>query len=395
VNPLTSITAPFSDLKVLGLQADEAACGHYRVRFPLEYLKRGGAEVEIRSDLNQTLLGKYDIILAQRQHDPNILDLLLQAKWMGKTIIYEIDDNVHRIHPTSCVFGVYKPGSETLHSIAKFMRNCDGLFTTSAVLGSQYAEYNQRVWVINNYIDYGYRDWETPITRDERLKDKVVIGWAGSITHQDDYAPLQGVLAKVLNKYDNVAFALVSAYMTMDIFVKELGLPEEKVVRLEPCDFPEFPKLPAQFDIGLVPLIDTGFNRAKSWLKPLEYGARGVPYIASALAPYISLHQETNGVGGYLCNTPQEWESALCRLVEDEAERKQRSAAILDTVRTHYSMEANAWRWAQAMRECRDMKIYQPQAERKIVVQEKPGRNEPCPCGSGKKYKKCHEGSWG
>jgi len=24
------------------------------------------------------------------------------------------------------------------------------------------------------------------------------------------------------------------------------------------------------------------------------------------------------------------------------------------------------------------------------VVDEKPGRNEPCWCGSGKKYKKCH-----
>ncbi|MDZ7344521.1 MAG: SEC-C metal-binding domain-containing protein, partial [candidate division KSB1 bacterium] len=25
-----------------------------------------------------------------------------------------------------------------------------------------------------------------------------------------------------------------------------------------------------------------------------------------------------------------------------------------------------------------------------VVVQEKIGRNDPCPCGSGKKYKKCH-----
>ncbi len=25
-----------------------------------------------------------------------------------------------------------------------------------------------------------------------------------------------------------------------------------------------------------------------------------------------------------------------------------------------------------------------------IVVEDKPGRNDPCPCGSGKKYKKCH-----
>ena len=25
-----------------------------------------------------------------------------------------------------------------------------------------------------------------------------------------------------------------------------------------------------------------------------------------------------------------------------------------------------------------------------VKVEEEPGRNEPCPCGSGKKYKKCH-----
>jgi hypothetical protein len=24
------------------------------------------------------------------------------------------------------------------------------------------------------------------------------------------------------------------------------------------------------------------------------------------------------------------------------------------------------------------------------MEQQKPGRNDPCPCGSGKKYKKCH-----
>jgi uncharacterized protein YecA (UPF0149 family) len=25
-----------------------------------------------------------------------------------------------------------------------------------------------------------------------------------------------------------------------------------------------------------------------------------------------------------------------------------------------------------------------------VVAADKVGRNEPCPCGSGKKYKKCH-----
>ena len=25
-----------------------------------------------------------------------------------------------------------------------------------------------------------------------------------------------------------------------------------------------------------------------------------------------------------------------------------------------------------------------------VTVKKEPGRNDPCPCGSGKKYKKCH-----
>jgi preprotein translocase subunit SecA len=36
----------------------------------------------------------------------------------------------------------------------------------------------------------------------------------------------------------------------------------------------------------------------------------------------------------------------------------------------------------------------QPQQERRVVepirVEKKVGRNDPCPCGSGKKYKNCH-----
>ncbi|MBN2566267.1 MAG: SEC-C domain-containing protein, partial [Candidatus Eisenbacteria bacterium] len=31
-----------------------------------------------------------------------------------------------------------------------------------------------------------------------------------------------------------------------------------------------------------------------------------------------------------------------------------------------------------------------PVAVKQRVVVEKVGRNDPCPCGSGKKYKKCH-----
>ena len=32
----------------------------------------------------------------------------------------------------------------------------------------------------------------------------------------------------------------------------------------------------------------------------------------------------------------------------------------------------------------------QPEGVQQVVRGDKVGRNDPCPCGSGKKYKKCH-----
>jgi uncharacterized protein YchJ len=395
VDIVKTLTQPFSDISVYAIQADAAACGHYRVVYPMEFLRRGGARVTIGSVIGLRELEPYDIVMAQRQHAPNILQLLKEARYMGKTLVYEIDDNVHRVHPNSPAFSAYRPGGEAVHGVQKFMEQCDGLFTSSAELASQYAGFNKRTWVLQNCIDFGLRDWETPVERHPDLKDKLVIGWAGSITHQDDWAPLKGVIGPILKKYPHTMFCIVSAYQTMDIFLEKLDLPADRVVRLEPVDFAEYPKLPAQFDIGLVPVVNTDFNRAKSDLKPLEYGARHVPYVASKLAPYVRLHQETGGQGGYIADNQEQWITAISRLVEDDADRKSKAEFMFDYAKNQRSGANNAWRWAEAFRDVKAARTYQPLLEQKYVVNEKPGRNSPCNCGSGTKYKKCCYPAWG
>lgn len=396
---LKSMTRPFADLSIYAIQADAAACGHYRVVYPMEYLARGGANVAIVGSngvgLGLRELQGYDIVIAQRQHADHVLQLLKEARFLGKTLVYEIDDNVHRVHPNSPAFTAYKPGGEAVHGVQKFIENCDGLFTSSAELASQYSGFSKRTWVLQNCIDFGIRDWETPVERPDSLKNKLVIGWAGSITHQDDYAPLKNVIKPILMKYPHTVFCIVSAYSTMDIFLRELDLPPDRVVRLEPVDFDKYPALPAHFDIGLVPVVNTPFNRAKSDLKPIEYGARHVPYVASKLAPYVRLHQETNGQGGYIADSQEEWIHSISRLVEDEEDRKSKAEFMFEYVKNERSGAVNAWRWAEALREVKAARQYTPDLEQKYVVREKPGRNELCPCGSGSKYKKCCSPAWG
>ena len=46
--------------------------------------------------------------------------------------------------------------------------------------------------------------------------------------------------------------------------------------------------------------------------------------------------------------------------------------------------------WNDVLSEERRIEIYNEyRRSRTVHVDKKPGRNEPCPCGSGKKYKNC------
>lgn len=55
----------------------------------------------------------------------------------------------------------------------------------------------------------------------------------------------------------------------------------------------------------------------------------------------------------------------------------------------HLEAIRQKWPPEQAASVLRDTQVANPAAE-PARVQAAPGRNEPCPCGSGKKYKRCH-----
>lgn len=58
-----------------------------------------------------------------------------------------------------------------------------------------------------------------------------------------------------------------------------------------------------RLSVGVAPLVDDRFNRSKSWIKPLEYGALGIPCVASDVAPYRALFDD--GFPVDLCDDPR------------------------------------------------------------------------------------------
>jgi glycosyltransferase involved in cell wall biosynthesis len=101
----------------------------------------------------------------------------------------------------------------------------------------------------------------------------------------------------------------------------------------------EFEDLDA-FDIGLMPMPDTPWTRGKEALKALQYGAAGMPTVASWTPTNEGILGE--GDGALLCRSNDEWLGALERLLDDAGFRQALGARARRRVEADYSLDAMA-----------------------------------------------------
>jgi glycosyltransferase involved in cell wall biosynthesis len=140
--------------------------------------------------------------------------------------------------------------------------------------------------------------------------------------HPDAVRILAGWLPEWLKDNPDVDFMAIGDLELGD----KLGIPRphlrDRPRRLaKPVfDFPDLPRVLPEIDIGLVPLELSTFNEAKSCLKGLEYGACGIPFVASSTGEYVRLVAEAPV--GLLADTPEEWRHALDLLVSDKETRR-------------------------------------------------------------------------
>ena len=88
---------------------------------------------------------------------------------------------------------------------------------------------------------------------------------------------------------------------------------EERYRRQPLVQYRELADHVATFDVGIAPLDDIPFNRARSSVKVKEYAAAGVPWLASPIGPYRELGEKQ---GGRLV-VDDRWHEELQRLILD------------------------------------------------------------------------------
>jgi glycosyltransferase involved in cell wall biosynthesis len=94
------------------------------------------------------------------------------------------------------------------------------------------------------------------------------------------------------------------------------------------------------FDVGIMPLPDTPFERGKCAYKLLQYFACGRPAVASPVGVNSQVVQ--HAVNGFLASTPDEWTDALTLLRINGTLRRHMGILGREKVERYYSLEKTA-----------------------------------------------------
>jgi hypothetical protein len=173
----------------------------------------------------------------------------------------------------------------------------------------RYARHGRGIVLWNYLADHYYG---------HERRDSALVGWPASLhSHPNDPAVVGNAFARLASEQVRlVAFGT-------DPVGRAFGVSYEP--ELQPgVGIDDWPAAIAELGIAICPLADTTFNRAKSWLKPLECAAVGVPWVASPRAEYARLH----GRGcGLLAERPKDWYRVIRELVRSESQRAELAAA--------------------------------------------------------------------
>jgi hypothetical protein len=345
-------------VRVVCYPADTSGCGSFRIIWPAQALAAAGHDVEIRPPENRGLklrigpddrvddvldVDGVDVIVFQRlTHEWMAQSVpLLRAK--GIAVVVDVDDDLATVHPRNPAYKSMHPrfagrrdratGQIHRHSwqhLAAACREATLVTVSTPALLERYARHG-RGHVIYNHLPDHY--FGVP------HEDSAVLGWPAALaSHPDDPGALGGAVARLVS--EGADFRVVGDPVGTGA---AFGLPGDPPGRTG-VGVDGWPAAVAELGVGIAPLADTMFNRAKSWLKPLEMSALGIPWVASPRAEYERLHERGAGV---LADTPRRWYRELRRLADNEALRHEQAEAGRE-VAEGLRLSRNSWRWAEA-----------------------------------------------
>lgn len=352
-------------MRICFLPSDLDGPGSYRCVFPaLELARNTDWDIRLcKHDFYRTpktkSIGDYhkeitlpppdsmDIFFVHRRFESEVTEFCQEVQANGGQVVASTDDDDINLPPWHSAFGRGQGGSENVdrRHWHRTVQLADALVVSTPALAKSYRRHNKNIHVVPNFLDW--RMWHAVSPVYERAEPKRLrVGWLGDPKLRDgDIKVLRAFLPAWLKRHPEVDFVSAGSEKTHDL----IGVPEAQRVTIPGIPFIErrLPEL-LDFQIGLVPLAECKFNEAKSHLKGMEYGAMGMPCVASPTASY----RDWLGPGGcgFLARSAQEWSESLDRLAADGDLRRRMGIAARARAR-HHSIDLQWPEWFETFTE--------------------------------------------
>lgn len=314
-----------------GWATNSAGVNHFRVLEPLRVMAQAGYPVTWGAELDNDVLSTVDTVVTHMLHQE-----LPTRGWhelaRGDThrLVLDVDDAMWA--PDWAPFRkAWTP--ETLQRLYSNLEVAHVVTTPSPVLADHLARYNRNVHVVPNTVPQWLTTWEMP------ARDRPVLGYQGSPSHTRDWTYGQQVqLSRFLARHPDWGF---HAYgHSTGALATRPGVVEFDWER----NISDYYRS-ISMDVGIGPLADTRFNRSKSSIRAVEYGALGIVAVLPVCPAYTGWVKD--GDTGRLIYGHQTLSSVLAEVAADEEWRKAMSKNARHLAQ-QWTTENNIWRWVEA-----------------------------------------------
>jgi hypothetical protein len=322
------------------------ANGHYRAILPLRELQRRGHDVawpghpslDALRDGGLPPRNAWDALHVHLLHDEATLVIMRRLRDAGFALVWDTDDDVGAVTRGSQAWnrlGGRRGVRRHFERSVTVARTAHVVTTTNEHLAGVFRDYGcEHVVAVENYLA------PEDLAHPRRRHQGIVIGMVCAGEHEPDIKRLRlaATLERLLERHDGVRVVAIG----VDLRLRS----EHRYEYVWGCEIEELLPLEAEFDIGLAPLCDTAFNRARSNVKLKEYAAAGAMWLASPIGPYIGMGEEQGG----LLVDDDAWLPTLEALVADPNRRRALTDRARAWARTQ-TISAGAARWQAVFRD--------------------------------------------
>ena len=255
----------------------------------------------------QMKMGMVEGAIVQRNAIPalQVEEFIATAQETGTPYILDLDDYLLDVPKDKDTDGYYSAYAKFLE---KLIRNAAVVTVATLALQESMTAYNDNVVVLENRVSS--RLWSDQPRADVNFEPNIL--YMGGPSHGEDLAfALEAItLARKQNPGIRLTVIGISNRNDLPEWVDVVEIPQE--VRSYSAFVPWLRQNIGTAAIGIAPLLDTSFNRYKSDLKVLDYGALGLPVIASDVESYNPFNKDNiNGAVQLASNRSEDWAKVI------------------------------------------------------------------------------------